>query len=245
MTQTQDPAQREQVYHSDHRPDFTPFVKSAGTIRGFTYAGNLTSELAAGTITQPEALDLLEDMLTIREFEEMIVKLRSGAYDRLPGLQLPRPHPRLDRPGGVGRRRCCGIALRRLHHLHPPRPRRQHRQGLRRHPRHERRRPTRARPGTAGRTKRDGAARGGPRGPRLPHHRRAVRQGGRLLQGPRRRHAHRRLHRRPPRRQRHRRRRRADRHRRGHGRALPAATARSSAASPATAPTPTASCSSR
>ena len=60
---------------------------------------------------------------------------------------------------------------------------------------------------------RDGAPRGGPRGARLPRHRRALRQGRGLLPGPRRRHAHRRLLDRPPGRQRHRRRQRADRDR--------------------------------
>jgi 2-oxoisovalerate dehydrogenase E1 component len=91
MTQTQDPAQREQVYHSDHRPDFTPFEKSAGTIRGFQYTGSLASELDAGTIGRAEALELLDDMLAVRELEEMIVRLRSGGYDALPGYDYRGP----------------------------------------------------------------------------------------------------------------------------------------------------------
>jgi 2-oxoisovalerate dehydrogenase E1 component len=91
MTQTQEPAQREQVYHSDHRPDFTPFEKEIGSIRGFQYAGDLGSELQAGTIAEAEALEILDDMLAVRELEEMIVRLRSGGYDALPGYDYRGP----------------------------------------------------------------------------------------------------------------------------------------------------------
>ena len=41
----------------------------------------MKQELAAKKITKTEAVNLLEDMLMIRELEEMIVKLRSGAYE--------------------------------------------------------------------------------------------------------------------------------------------------------------------
>ena len=103
----------ETAYRSDLRPDMTPFEEQLGSIRGFAFEGTLTTEVAAGAITGPEAMDLLDDMLAIREMEEMIVRLRSGGYEPLPGLRLPRPDPRLDRPGGVPCRREPCAARRR------------------------------------------------------------------------------------------------------------------------------------
>jgi 2-oxoisovalerate dehydrogenase E1 component len=81
----------EQSYRSDARPDFTPFEIGAGTITGFAYRGNLTSELERGTLTAKAALDLLDDMLAVRELEEMIVRLRSGGYEALPGFDYRGP----------------------------------------------------------------------------------------------------------------------------------------------------------
>ena len=81
----------EPTYLSDARPDFAPLEESCGTITGFAYAGDLATELAAGTIEPAEALDLLDDMLAIRELEEMIVRLRSGGYDPLPGYDYRGP----------------------------------------------------------------------------------------------------------------------------------------------------------
>ncbi len=69
---------------SNMRPRFEPFVIDCGKIPAFQYRGNLKSELAKKTITRQEALAIFEDMLLVREFEEMIVKLRSGAYEPLP-----------------------------------------------------------------------------------------------------------------------------------------------------------------
>ncbi len=43
------------TYHSDARPAFAPFVQSCGSIVGFQYAGDLRSELDAGTLTAGEA----------------------------------------------------------------------------------------------------------------------------------------------------------------------------------------------
>ena len=73
------------AYKSDRRPDLAPFEESLGTIHGFDFAGDAGSEIAAGKLTASVALDLLDDMLAIRELEEMIVRLRSGGYDPLPG----------------------------------------------------------------------------------------------------------------------------------------------------------------
>ena len=78
-------------YLSDMRPDFTPRTIDCGRIQAYRYKKSLKAELAAGTITKQEAVDLLEDMLTIREFEEMIVKLRSGAYAACQGFDYRGP----------------------------------------------------------------------------------------------------------------------------------------------------------
>ncbi len=81
----------ESSYRSDARPDFAPFEEPCGTISGFAYTGDLATELAAGGVTRSDALDLLDDMLAIRELEEMIVRLRSGGYDALPGYDYRGP----------------------------------------------------------------------------------------------------------------------------------------------------------
>jgi 2-oxoisovalerate dehydrogenase E1 component len=78
-------------YRSDTRPDFAPFEESLGSIRGFTYAGDLRSEFDSGRLNPVSALALLDDMLAIRELEEMIVRLRSGGYDPLPGYDYRGP----------------------------------------------------------------------------------------------------------------------------------------------------------
>ena len=79
------------TYHSDTRPNFERFEESCGTVSGFTYGGDVASELAAGTLGATEALALLDTMLAIRELEEMIVRLRSGGYDPLPGYDYRGP----------------------------------------------------------------------------------------------------------------------------------------------------------
>ncbi len=79
------------TYRSDTRPDVAPFEESCGSIGGFAYRGDAASEIAAGSLTSSEALALLDDMLAIRELEEMIVRLRSGGYDPLPGYDYRGP----------------------------------------------------------------------------------------------------------------------------------------------------------
>jgi 2-oxoisovalerate dehydrogenase E1 component len=81
----------EPTYHSDTRPDFAPFEEACGTITGFAYTGDLASELASGGLTAAAALDRLDDLLAIRELEEMIVRLRSGGYDPLPAYDYRGP----------------------------------------------------------------------------------------------------------------------------------------------------------
>src|SRR5512134_731969 len=81
----------EPTYHSDTRPDFAPFEESCGTVAGFTYGGTVATEVEARTLAASEALDLLDDLLAIRELEEMIVRLRSGGYDPLSGYAYRGP----------------------------------------------------------------------------------------------------------------------------------------------------------
>jgi 2-oxoisovalerate dehydrogenase E1 component len=81
----------EPTYRSDTRPDFAPFEESCGSVTGFSFDGNATSEIAAGRLTAEGALDLLDNLLAIRELEEMIVRLRSGGYDPLPGYDYRGP----------------------------------------------------------------------------------------------------------------------------------------------------------
>ncbi len=80
-----------QGYRSDMRPDFTPFELAVGTISGFSFAGSLTSEVEAGRLTPADALALLDDMLAIRELEEMIIRLRGGGYEPLQGYDYRGP----------------------------------------------------------------------------------------------------------------------------------------------------------
>jgi 2-oxoisovalerate dehydrogenase E1 component len=79
------------TYLSDMRPRFKPFEMDCGKISAYRYKGDLKQELAAKNITNAGAVALLEDMLMIRELEEMIVKLRSGAYEPIRGFNYRGP----------------------------------------------------------------------------------------------------------------------------------------------------------
>jgi 2-oxoisovalerate dehydrogenase E1 component len=78
-------------YLSDGRPDFKPRRDSLGAIPCYQFKGDLASELKSGALDRAGAVTLLEDMLMIREFEEMIVKLRAGAYEPLPAFNYRGP----------------------------------------------------------------------------------------------------------------------------------------------------------
>lgn len=67
-------------YLSNLEPDFAPHTIDCGKIPAYSYKKSIKQELRSGTKPQ-ELIDMLEDMLTVREFEEMIIKLRSGAYE--------------------------------------------------------------------------------------------------------------------------------------------------------------------
>jgi 2-oxoisovalerate dehydrogenase E1 component len=81
MTTPRTPAKHSPTYLSDMRPASKPYEINCGSIPAYRHPGNLKEQLAAKRITRPQSIHLYEDMLMIRELEEMIVKLRSGAYE--------------------------------------------------------------------------------------------------------------------------------------------------------------------
>ncbi len=68
-------------FYSNLKPAFKPRNISCGSIPCYTYKGDLKKTLQDKKLARQQAIELLEDMLTIREFEEMIVKLRANAYE--------------------------------------------------------------------------------------------------------------------------------------------------------------------
>src|SRR5581483_2001639 len=87
-TKTSEKAPKKQqtpTYLSDMRPQFEPAEIDCGKINLFRYKGGLKSELKARSITPQEAVAIYEDMLVIREMEEMIVKHVLVNRDRLLG----------------------------------------------------------------------------------------------------------------------------------------------------------------
>lgn len=78
-------------YLSNLKPDFTPKEFDCGKIKAYVYQKDLKRALDDGDITQQEAIWMLEDMLIIREVEEMIVKIRSGAYEPCAGFDYRGP----------------------------------------------------------------------------------------------------------------------------------------------------------
>lgn len=93
------------------RPKFVPFEMDCGKISAYRYNRDLASELAAGTITREEAVAILEDMLVIREMEEMIVKLRSGAYEPIRDYNYRGPTHVSIGQEGTAAGACCALKL--------------------------------------------------------------------------------------------------------------------------------------
>ena len=67
-------------YYSDLGPDFKSGKVKFGDIPAYQYSNTLAKEVKSGATTKEEMLELYESMLVVREFEEMILKLRTGAY---------------------------------------------------------------------------------------------------------------------------------------------------------------------
>ena len=99
------------TYLSDSRPQFTPFEIDCGRIPAYRYNGTLKAELKAGTLSAAEAVAILEDMLIIRELEEMIVKLRSGAYDPIRDFNYRGPTHVSVGQEGTAAGACCALQL--------------------------------------------------------------------------------------------------------------------------------------
>lgn len=78
-------------YFSNGRPDFKSRRETLGDIPCYQFKGDLASELKSGALDKASAIILLEDMFMIREFEEMIVRLRAGAYEPLPSFNYRGP----------------------------------------------------------------------------------------------------------------------------------------------------------
>ena len=97
-------------YLSNMTPDFEARTIDCGQIPAYRYRGSLKRELSSGKMAAGDAIDLLEDMLTVREFEEMIIKLRSGAYESCTGFDYRGPtHVSIGQEAtSVGA--CAGIA---------------------------------------------------------------------------------------------------------------------------------------
>ena len=97
-------------YFSDLRPGFEACEIDIACIPGYRYDGDVRSELAGSTLDADAAIALLEDMLIVRELEEMIVRLRSGAYEPLPDFNYRGPtHVSVGQEGtAVGA--CAGLA---------------------------------------------------------------------------------------------------------------------------------------
>jgi len=62
-------------------PEFQPTQLTFPNIPVFQYDGTLNDELKAGNLTASQALKMLEWMMSIRAFEQMIVALRMGAFE--------------------------------------------------------------------------------------------------------------------------------------------------------------------
>ena len=68
-------------YLNDRGPDFRKTTIKLKSIPAYSYDKTLADEYKAKKITKAEAAELYESMLVIREFEEMINKCRTGAYE--------------------------------------------------------------------------------------------------------------------------------------------------------------------
>ncbi|MFA6716178.1 MAG: thiamine pyrophosphate-dependent enzyme, partial [Victivallaceae bacterium] len=68
-------------YYSDLGPDFKKRTIKLENIPAYQYNKDIADELKAKNVNKEELMELYESMLVIREFEEMILKCRTGAYE--------------------------------------------------------------------------------------------------------------------------------------------------------------------
>ena len=93
-------------------PEFEPSEISWREDLDVSLQGRVEVEaFTAKTITPEEAIAILEDMLVIREMEEMIVKLRSGAYDPIRDYNYRGPTHVSVGQEGTAAGACCALQL--------------------------------------------------------------------------------------------------------------------------------------
>ncbi len=68
-------------YYSDLGPDFKKRTIKLESISAYQYDKSINDELKANSVSKDELMEMYESMLVIREFEEMILKCRTGAYE--------------------------------------------------------------------------------------------------------------------------------------------------------------------
>jgi 2-oxoisovalerate dehydrogenase E1 component len=68
-------------YYSNSGPDFKKQTIKLPSIPAYQFSSSVKEEFAAKRISKAELEELYESMLVIREFEEMILKCRTGAYE--------------------------------------------------------------------------------------------------------------------------------------------------------------------
>ncbi len=78
-------------YFSDSTPDFTPCQLEFPPIPAYQFCGSLAEQIKRRELTKQQAVELYECMLTVREFEEMILKLRTGAYEAIADYEYRGP----------------------------------------------------------------------------------------------------------------------------------------------------------
>jgi len=61
-------------------PDFEPRILEFARIPAFQYLRTLKDELSDGNLVQRDALNMLEWMMSVRAFEQMIIALRLQAF---------------------------------------------------------------------------------------------------------------------------------------------------------------------
>ena len=78
-------------YYSNSAPKFKKGEATFLPIPEYSYSGSAKTELKNKSVTKEELAELYESMLVIREFEDMILKLKNGAYEVLSDFEYRGP----------------------------------------------------------------------------------------------------------------------------------------------------------
>jgi len=90
---------------SDSKPDFSPKEIKLKSIPAYQYSKDVKKELKSGAVTKESLLEIYESMKVVREFEEMILKLRTGAYESVKNFEYRGPTHL-----SIGQEATCGGA---------------------------------------------------------------------------------------------------------------------------------------